>query len=77
MIQYLFLYAEILEHEIGDECKFIILASDGVWEFMDNKRVTNIVHPFYLRNDPDGAVNFLTREASYQWEKVFLFVMRV
>jgi serine/threonine protein phosphatase PrpC len=63
---------EILENEIGEECKFIILASDGVWEFLENKRVLNIVYPFYGRNDPEGAVTALTREANDEWEKVFL-----
>ena len=60
---------DIIEQDIGDECKFIILASDGVWEFMENRRVMNIVYPFYGKNDPEGAVNALTREANAEWEK--------
>jgi serine/threonine protein phosphatase PrpC len=27
--------------------KIIILASDGVWEFLSNKEVADIVSPFY------------------------------
>jgi serine/threonine protein phosphatase PrpC len=67
-------YIEILEHEIGDECKFIILASDGVWEFMENRKVMNIVYPYYGKDDPDGAVNALTKEANNEWEKVNFFI---
>ncbi len=59
-----------MEHDIGDECKFIVLASDGVWEFMDNRKVMNAIYPFYGKDDPDGAVNALTKEANYEWEKV-------
>ena len=64
-----------MEQDIGDECKFIILASDGVWEFMENRRVMNIVYPFYGKNDPEGAVNALTREANNEWEKVMIVII--
>ena len=36
---------------------------------MENRRVMNIVYPFYGKNDPEGAVNALTREANAEWEK--------
>ena len=28
--------------------KIIVLASDGVWEFMTNQQVANIVYPFFI-----------------------------
>ena len=28
--------------------KIIVLASDGVWEFMPNEEVASIIYPFYL-----------------------------
>ncbi len=59
-----------MEFEINDDTKFIILASDGVWEFIDNRRAMNIVYPYYIRNDPEGACNALTKEAQEEWEKV-------
>ena len=37
---------------------------------MDNRRVMNIIYPFYGKDDPDGAVNALTKEANFEWEKV-------
>ena len=57
-----------IEKEIDDKTKFIILASDGVWEFLDNKMVKEIVMPFYLKNDPDGACKALIDESTKWWE---------
>jgi serine/threonine protein phosphatase PrpC len=31
-----------------DQDKFIVIASDGVWEFLSNEDVVRIVEPFYL-----------------------------
>lgn len=59
-----------MEFEINDDCKYIVIASDGVWEFIDNRRVMNIINPYYLRNDPEGACLTLTGEATEQWERV-------
>jgi serine/threonine protein phosphatase PrpC len=30
------------------EDKVIVIASDGVWEFLENQDVANIVYPFFL-----------------------------
>ena len=58
---------EIEEYEFVNEDKFIVLASDGIWEFISNEEVINIVKDFYLNNDIDGALNFLYKEASKRW----------
>jgi serine/threonine protein phosphatase PrpC len=39
---------EIIIRKLNSEDKFLCIASDGIWEFMDNKPVTNIVIPFYI-----------------------------
>lgn len=39
---------EIKEFELGKDDKVIVLASDGVWEFLENQDVAKIVYPFYL-----------------------------
>ena len=57
----------IYQKEIDDKTKFIILASDGVWEFLDNKMVRDIVMPFYNKNDPDGACHALIDESTKWW----------
>ena len=58
----------IIEKEITPGTKFIILASDGVWEFLDNKMVKELVMPFYLKNDPEGACKALIKESTKWWE---------
>ena len=47
---------EIIEIEFNEEDKFIILASDGIWEFMSNQEVVDIVKEFYMKNDLQGAL---------------------
>ena len=36
-------YIEILELDMCKDDKFIVIASDGVWEFLQNEDVANIV----------------------------------
>lgn len=38
---------EVLEFTLGLDDKFLVLASDGVWEFLSNEDVAQIVLPFY------------------------------
>jgi len=63
-----------LEFEIGDDSKYIVIASDGIWEFLDNNRVMNLVNPFYYKNDPEGACHALAKEATEWWYKVFFII---
>ena len=58
---------EINEYEFVNEDKFIVLASDGIWEFISNEEVVNIVKDFYIKNDIKGALNYLYKEASKRW----------
>ena len=61
--------AKFIEEKIDDDCKFIVVASDGVWEFLDNKRVAEIVMPYYKNDDPDGACKALIKESTEWWNK--------
>ena len=69
MIQVIFkIILDILEFNITNESKYIVIASDGVWEFLDNTKVMNLVNPYYARNDPEGACYALIRESTSFWE---------
>ena len=57
---------KFIEDKVDKDTKFIVIASDGVWEFLDNKAVTNIVMPFYNKNDADGACKALIKEST-EW----------
>ena len=63
---------EIVEHRITEEDRFVVVASDGVWEFLDNERVMKLVIPFWYCNRPDQACEKLVKEATAKWEIVRL-----
>ena len=53
----------------GNE-KFVIVASDGVWEFIDSEESVHIVKKFYENGmDACGAVNALVKEAYRRWRR--------
>jgi serine/threonine protein phosphatase PrpC len=44
---------EVKQLTMQQEDKFIVIASDGVWEFLSNENIGRIVWPFYLKNCPE------------------------
>ena len=58
---------EINEYDFCKEDKFLVIASDGIWEFINNDEVVDLVKDFYESNDVLGAVNCLYKEASKRW----------
>jgi serine/threonine protein phosphatase PrpC len=60
---------KFLDEKIDSDTKFIVVASDGVWEFLDNQKVAEIVMPFYKKNDPDGACKALIKESTDWWNQ--------
>ena len=58
---------EITEYSFLHEDKFIILASDGIWEFISSDECVNLVKDYYIKKDIIGALNFLYKEASKRW----------
>lgn len=62
---------EVDEHEFLEEDKFVVLATDGVWEFMENSEVIEIVGKYYERKDPKGAAEELIKVTRKKWIEVF------
>ena len=58
---------EINEYYFLEEDKFIIIASDGLWEFISSDECIEMVKEFYLKNDIDGALSYLYKESSKRW----------
>ena len=58
---------EIKEFDLKAEDKYIIIGSDGVWEFISNVDAAEIVYPFYIKNSAEGAADALVREAQRRW----------
>lgn len=59
---------EILELDLGKDDKFLVLASDGVWEFLSNEDVAQIVRPFFEKRNAEGAAEALVRESYLKWK---------
>jgi serine/threonine protein phosphatase PrpC len=55
---------ETLKYEIGKEDKFLIVASDGVWEFITNKQVIEIAKN---AADPQDAACQLWKASYKEW----------
>ena len=52
----------------GNE-KFILLASNGIWKFIDSDESVKIIKNFYENEmDSVGALNFLIKEAILRWK---------
>lgn len=61
--------AEIEICDIGINDRFIIIASDGVWEFLSNEEVAALALPFYAAGQAEQAANTVVREAAKAWKE--------
>ena len=61
--------AEIFQYDLCEDDKFMVLASDGVWEFLRNDEVVDLVVPFWHKNDLRGACNVLIKQSVAAWER--------
>ena len=62
---------EIIKYEFNGNEKFIILASDGIWEYIDSDECVSIIKDFYENNmDAIGALNSLVKEAFNRWKNM-------
>jgi serine/threonine protein phosphatase PrpC len=59
---------EVGEYTIKEEDKAIIIASDGLWEYMSNKEVTEIVQKLIIKKDANNIVNQLYKESVKKWK---------
>ena len=60
---------EIKEFDFDENDKFMIIASDGIWEFISSQECINIIKNFYDKNDLKGCCEFLYQESSKRWLK--------
>ena len=62
---------EIFKYEFNGNEKFIVLASDGIWEYIDSDECVHIVKDFYENEmDAIGALNCLVKEAFNRWKNM-------
>ena len=61
---------QIIEYDINDNSKFMVICSDGVWEFMQNEQVRDLGNAFYPQNDIAGFCRELVNSAVNLWEQL-------
>ena len=58
-----------VEYCLDENCRYIVICSDGVWDFIDNDNVVKIGNRHYLNNNPEGFCLEILEKASYWWQK--------
>lgn len=58
---------ECREVSLTENDKMIVLASDGVWEFMSNEEVASIVYPYFMIGNAEKAAEVLVKSAFNRW----------
>ena len=60
---------QIVEYNIDNSTKYLLICSDGVWEFISNEDAMEIGNKFYLRNDAVGLCQELYKKSYEFWLK--------
>ena len=60
---------EIKEFYFNEGDKFMIIASDGIWEFISSQECVDMIKTFYDKNDLKGCCEYLYQESSKRWLK--------
>lgn len=56
-------------HRITEDDRFVVIGSDGVFEFLTNHQVMQLVIPFYESKEPEKACQKLYSESLAAWRK--------
>ena len=59
----------IKEYNLNKDVKYILIASDGIWEFLTNEQIMNIGNKYYEMNDPDNFCQDLIKISTELWER--------
>ena len=60
---------QIIEYTLDMSSRYMVIATDGIWEFISNEKVMKIGNKFYPKHDPIDVCNELVDEANKNWEK--------
>lgn len=60
---------EILEHSLTPDDKMVIIASDGLWEYMSNEEVMSVASEHWTTADLEGCCEHLVSEALGKWRR--------
>ena len=55
--------------KITERGRFLLIASDGVWEFLKNKKITEVLQKYYQSRDIEAACDRLLYLSLKKWFK--------
>ena len=61
---------QIIEYEINANTKYMVICSDGVWEFIQNEQVRDLGNVFYSQKNVTGFCLELVNYAFNMWEQL-------
>lgn len=60
---------EIKEFHFSNfQCGFVLIGSDGLWEFLRNEYIMNGVEEFFIGNDIEKACSWIEEQAYLSWK---------
>ena len=64
----------ILEYELNEFTKYIVICSDGVWDYLNNDEVKDIGKNHYLENDTRQYCHNIVNKAVNKWKNNNFFI---
>ena len=62
-------YPDIIEFNLNThDCKYMVICSDGVWEFLSNEEVMEIGNKYYGHNNMNDFCNELLKKSTEMWQ---------
>ena len=60
---------DIKEYDIDlEKIKIIVMGTDGVWEFLNNEKIVDMIGSYYKNKDINGAVQKIVISSKKMWE---------
>ena len=60
---------EIIEYNLDQRSKYMVICSDGVWEFLNNEDIMKIGIEYYLKNNIDEYLDKIIKVSEFWWEE--------
>ncbi|CAD8089739.1 unnamed protein product [Paramecium primaurelia] len=60
---------EIKQFALTNHNQFLIVASDGVWDYLTNEEVMSLVIPYFEKDNPEHAAEKVVKEAIQAWRR--------
>ena len=60
---------EIIEYILDENSKYMVICSDGVWEFSNNEDIMSIGIEYYLKDNIAEFIEKIIKVSEFWWEK--------